>query len=173
MWLSKEVKSKVLDYPPPPQSLAQALQRSFRPLKYLTVHIYNLPKNICNLNDEMMGALVSKEFSGVSVFVRREQLAPKLSVHSSRRGQVHRKTWRMTEALKCTVNAIINCIGTNSGNVQITEFFSHKHMLSNTLWGTVNIMATWLRQNVVYIKQTLHKQIWCVEKKFPRKKSLP
>ena len=153
--------------------MAQALQRSFRPLKYLTVHIYNLPKNICNLNDEMMGALVSKEFSGVSVFVRREQLAPKLSVHSSRRGQVHRKTWRMTEALKCTVNAIINCIGTNSGNVQITEFFSHKHMLSNTLWGTVNIMATWLRQNVVYIKQTLHKQIWCVEKKFPRKKSLP
>ena len=40
----------------------------------------------------MMGALVSKEFSGVSVFVRREKLAPKLSFDSSRRGQVHRKT---------------------------------------------------------------------------------
>ena len=103
----------------------------------------------------MMGTLVFNEFSGVSVFVRREQLAPKLSVHSSRRGQVHRKTWRMTEALKCTVNAIIHCVGSNSGDVQITKFFSHKHILSNSLWGAVDIMATWLRQKVVYVRQTL------------------
>ena len=120
----------------------------------------------------MMGALVSKEFSGVSVFVRREQLAPKLSVHSSRRGQVHRKTWRMTEALKCTVNAIIHCVGSNSGDVQITEFFSHKHILSYSLWGVVDIMATWLRQKVVYVSQTLHKQIWSFEKNNFCEKSL-
>ena len=118
----------------------------------------------------MMGALVSKEFSGVSVFVRREQLAPKLSVHSYRRGQVHRKTWRMTEALKCTVNVIINCVGSNSGDVQITEFFSHKHMLSNSLWGAIDIMATWLRQKEAYVRQTLQKQIWSVEKKISTKK---
>ena len=117
----------------------------------------------------MVGALVSKEFSGVSVFVRRKQLAPKLSVHSSRRGQVHRKTWRMTEAFKCTVNAIIHCVESNSGDVQITEFFYHKQMLSNSLWGAVDIMATWLRQKVVYVSQTLHKQIWSWKKNFCEK----
>ena len=76
----------------------------------------------------------------------------------------------MTEAFICTVNAIIHCVESNSGDVQITEFFYHKQMLSNSLWGAVDIMATWLRQKVVYVSQTLHKQIWSFEKKISAKK---
>ena len=76
----------------------------------------------------------------------------------------------MTEAFECTVNAIIHCVESNSGDVQITEFFYHKQMLTNSLWGAVDIMATWLRQKVVYVSQTLHKQIWSFEKKISAKK---
>ena len=82
-----------------------------------------------------MRALISFELCGVSVSIRRQQLAPKFSMDSFGGGQIHRKTQQIAETFKRTVKRIWHCYCSNSRHIQTVEFILNKFVLSKSLCG--------------------------------------
>jgi len=68
-----------------------------------------------------------------SVFIGRQQLAPKFTVSSFGGGHVIRKARRIAEAFKGAVKDAVHGESSNSWHIQITTFVFHKNMLSNSL----------------------------------------
>ena len=91
-----------------------------------------LLRNIPHLNGKVMWTLVPFVLCGVSVFIRRQQLAPKLSFGSFGGGQVHRKARRAAEAFKGAIKAVVHGEWSNSRHIQIMELVFYKCLLSNS-----------------------------------------
>ena len=77
---------------------------------------------------------------GISVFIRRQQLAPKFSFGSFGGGHVHRKTRRIAEAFKGAIKDIVHGEWSNSGHIQVVELIFYKHMLLDSLWNRPGIL---------------------------------
>ena len=95
---------------------------------------------ILYLNGKVMWTLVSFVLWGVSVFIRRQQLAPNFFVSPFRGGHVHRKAGRIVEAFKGAIKRIVYRECSNSRHVQIMELFFYKYMLSDSFWNRIGIL---------------------------------
>jgi len=69
----------------------------------------------------MMGSFACSVIQGVSVSIRRQQLAPKFSIGIFGGGQIDRQAIRIPEAFKGTVKVAICCRGSNSSRIQVME----------------------------------------------------
>jgi len=69
----------------------------------------------------MMGSFVFSVIQGVSVYVGRQQLAPKLSIGIFEGGKIDRQAMRIPEAFKGTVKIVICCRRSNSSRIQVME----------------------------------------------------
>ena len=69
----------------------------------------------------MVGSLVFSVIQGVSVFIRRQQLAPKFSIGVFVWGHVDREAKRVPEAFKGTVKVALCCRRSNSSCIQLME----------------------------------------------------
>ena len=91
--------------------------------------------SVSHLDGKMMRALISFELCGVSVSIRRQQLAPKFSMDSFGGGQINRKTQQIAKTFKRTVKRIWHCYCSNSRHIQTVEFILNKFVLSKSLCG--------------------------------------
>ena len=99
-----------------------------------------------HLYGKVIPTLVSLVFCGVSVFIRRQKLAPNVSFSSFKGGHVDRKAQRISEAFKGAIKDVVRGECSNSRHIQIMELVFYKWMLSKTLWNWVRILG--MGQNV-------------------------
>ena len=90
-------------------------------------HFY-IKKFESHLDRKVMRSLVFFIFLGVFVYLRRQQLAPKLSIGSFGRGQVNREARRIAEAFKGAVRDVVHCECSNVRHIQIMELVFNKHI---------------------------------------------